>query len=53
MAYARNGETFYIDNCCHINRSGAEALAAPMARAILETPEPPLAQAERAGDTRR
>ncbi len=51
MVYARSTETFYYDNCCHINRAGSEALAGPMARAILETPEPPLAQAERAGDT--
>src|SRR5207248_2575092 len=43
MAYARSEETFYYDNCCHINRAGSEALAVPMARAILETPEPPLA----------
>jgi hypothetical protein len=49
MAYARSKETFYNDNCCHINRAGSEALAGPMARAILETPEPPLAQAEPAG----
>jgi len=49
MAYARSTETFYYDNCCHINRAGSEALAVPMARAILETPEPPLAQAGAAG----
>jgi hypothetical protein len=49
MAYARSSETFYNDNCCHINRAGSEALAGPMARAIVETPEPPLAQAGAAG----
>jgi hypothetical protein len=43
LAYAHSGETFYYDNCCHINRAGAEALAPPIARAILETGEPPLA----------
>ena len=40
-AFARNGETFYYDSCCHVNRAGAEALAAPIARALLETREPP------------
>jgi hypothetical protein len=43
LAYARSGETFYYDNCCHINRAGAEALAGPIARAILQTKEPPRA----------
>ncbi|HZY83655.1 MAG TPA: hypothetical protein VFE78_02385 [Gemmataceae bacterium] len=43
MVYAHSEETYYYDNCCHINRAGSEALAVPMARAILETAEPPLA----------
>jgi hypothetical protein len=45
MVYAHSEETYYYDNCCHVNRAGAEALAAPMARAILETVEPPPAAA--------
>jgi hypothetical protein len=43
MAYSGHRETFYIDNCCHINRAGAEALALPIAQALLQTSEPPLA----------
>jgi hypothetical protein len=43
MAYAQSGETLYYDNCCHINKAGAEALAGPIARAILQTKEPPRA----------
>jgi hypothetical protein len=46
MAYAGRGETFYYDYCCHVNRAGSEALAVPMAQAIVETSEPPLAPAE-------
>jgi hypothetical protein len=53
LAYAHSGETFYFDNCCHINRAGAEALATPIARAILETGEPPLAPAEGGGRVAR
>ncbi len=44
LAYAHREETFYYDNCCHINRAGAEALAGAIARALMETSEPPLAE---------
>jgi hypothetical protein len=44
MVFARHEETFYFDNCCHLNRAGNEVLAAAMARAITETPEPPPAE---------
>jgi hypothetical protein len=46
LVYAHHEETFYSDNCCHINRAGAEALAGPIARALTETSEPPLAEEE-------
>ncbi|HZY86371.1 MAG TPA: hypothetical protein VFE78_16175 [Gemmataceae bacterium] len=43
MAFAKHKETFYFDNCCHFNRAGNEVLARAVARAILETREPPRA----------
>ncbi len=45
MAYVGNENTLYIDNCCHINPAGAEALAEPMAQTLLQTDEPTLARA--------
>ena len=44
MVFARSEETFYFDNCCHFNRAGNEVLAAAIARALLETREPPRAE---------
>jgi hypothetical protein len=41
MAFAGVKEQTYVDNCCHLNQKGHEALAAEMARLIVETPEPP------------
>ncbi len=43
MAYADNPNTLYFDDCCHINRAGAEALAEPIAQALGQTGEPPRA----------
>jgi hypothetical protein len=41
MIFAGDEKPYYIDACCHLNRSGNEVLAGAIARAILETPEPP------------
>jgi lysophospholipase L1-like esterase len=43
MAFAKSKEPFYFDNCCHFNRAGNEVLARAVARAVLETREPPRA----------
>jgi hypothetical protein len=41
MAFAGHKQTFYVDTCCHFNREGNEVLAVPIARALVETREPP------------
>jgi hypothetical protein len=41
--FAQHEETFYFDNCCHFNRQGNEVMAVAIAKALLQTPEPPLA----------
>jgi hypothetical protein len=43
LAFAKHKEPFYFDNCCHFNRAGNEVLAQAIARAVLETREPPRA----------
>lgn len=52
MAFAGNHDTLYYDNCCHINKTGNEVLAAAMAAAIVQTPEPPRAQQQPPGNAR-
>ena len=41
MAFADRSESLYVDTCCHFNRGGNEIVAAAIARALLETAEPP------------
>ncbi len=43
LAFAGHPEPLYCDTCCHINRAGNEILGRAIARAILETDEPPRA----------
>ncbi len=41
MVFAAHKQTLYFDTCCHFNREGNEVLAVPIARALVETREPP------------
>jgi hypothetical protein len=41
MVFSKSPETLYYDNCCHFNQSGNEVMAGAIARALLETEEPP------------
>jgi hypothetical protein len=43
--FAHSKDTFYTDTCCHFNQAGNEVLAVAVAAAMLETPEPPVAEA--------
>jgi hypothetical protein len=47
MIFRDHPEPIYIDTCCHVNVHGNELLTEAIAAAILETPEPPAATAQR------
>ncbi len=43
--FVQHRETFYFDNCCHFNHKGNEVLASAIATALVQSSEPPLADA--------